>query len=131
MKTPLPEKRRARYRLRWTARLLSLAAFCVLLAFIFGEGFNPLRFETRELILSLFFPLGVGLGLLIAWRWEAIGGWLTLGSVAAFYLIHFLLSGSLPKGWVLVTFGAPGALFLGSSCLRTGTRGDRGRVPGS
>jgi hypothetical protein len=97
---------------RWTARLLSLLSIGVLLLFFIGEGFNPLHLAPRELLLSVFFPIGVLLGMGLAWRWEALGGALTLFSFAAFYGVHWLGSGHVPRGVFLALFASPGLLFL-------------------
>ncbi len=98
--------------LRWSARMLSIFSVGVVLLFVFGEGFNLAHFTVRELILSLFFPLGVCLGMILAWRWEGWGGGITVASLAAFYLAHRLMSPGFPRGLALVVLAAPGFLFL-------------------
>lgn len=95
----------------WSARILSILSIGTVLLFAFGEGFNPFHFSSRELILSLFFPLGVCLGMALAWRWEGIGGFITLVSLLLFYLVNRILSPRFP-GPALVVFAAPGFLFL-------------------
>jgi hypothetical protein len=65
-------------------------AIGLLLCFAIGEGLNPLRLTLQEWILFLFFPLGISLGMLVAWRCECLGGSLTVASLAAFYLVHRL-----------------------------------------
>ena len=97
---------------RWTARLLSLLSIGVLLFFVIGEGFNPLHLDPRELLLSVFFPIGVLLGMGLAWRWEALGGALTIVSFAAFYGVHWLGSGRFPSGVFFALFASPGLFFL-------------------
>ena len=97
---------------RWTARLLSLLSIGVLLLFMIGEGFNPLHLAPREFLLCVFFPIGVLLGMGLAWRWEALGGALTILSVAAFYGIHWLGSGRFPSGVFFALFASPGLFFL-------------------
>jgi hypothetical protein len=73
---------------------------------------NLLLFTARELLLFVFFPLGVSLGMLVAWRWEGLGGGITVASLIAFYLVHFLQSSQFPRGLAFVTVAAPGFLFL-------------------
>jgi hypothetical protein len=97
---------------RWAARLLSLLSIGVLLLFIIGEGFNPLHLAPRELLLSVFFPIGVVLGMGLAWRWEALGGALTMLSFVAFYGVHWLGVGHFPSGVFFALFASPGLLFL-------------------
>lgn len=98
--------------LRWTARLLSLAGIGVLLLVMIRQGFNPLHLDPRELLLSVFFPIGVLLGMALAWRWEALGGALTVLSLAAFYGVHWLGSGRFPSGMFFALFASPGLIFL-------------------
>ena len=80
--------------------------------FIFGEGLNLFHLTLHELVLFLFFPLGVGLGMIMAWRWEGLGGGITVGSLAAFYLAHRLFSPGFPRGFGFVAMALPGFLFL-------------------
>ncbi len=98
--------------LRWSARVLSVLAIGVLLLFAFGEGLKLSQFTTRELVLFAFFPLGVCLGMVVAWRWEGLGGGITVASLAAFYLVNRLSSSSFPRGFAFVAFAAPGFLFF-------------------
>lgn len=98
--------------LRWSARVLSIFAVGVVLLFAFGEGMNLSQFTAHELVLFLFFPLGVCLGMALAWRWEGLGGGLTVASLAGFYLVHRLLSSSFPTGFAFIVLAAPGFLFL-------------------
>jgi len=98
--------------LRWSARMLSILVVGVLLLFAFGEGLHLSQFTARELVLFVFFPLGVCLGLALAWRWEGLGGGVTVASLAAFYLVHRLSSSGFPRGFALVAMAAPGFLFL-------------------
>jgi hypothetical protein len=83
-----------------------------MLLFAFGEGLNLSHFTARDLVLFIFFPLGVCVGMAVAWRWEGLGGGLTVASLAAFYLIHRLASSGFPRGSALMVMAAPGFLFL-------------------
>jgi hypothetical protein len=98
--------------LRWLARVLSILALGIVLLFAFGEGLDLSHFTTRDWVLFVFFPLGVFLGMAVAWRWEGLGGGITAASLAAFYLAHRLLSPSFPRGFAFVAIAAPGFLFL-------------------
>jgi hypothetical protein len=57
--------------LRWTARVWSIASVALVLAFMVGEGFHP--FGPREWLLSLFFPIGICAGMILAWWKEGLG----------------------------------------------------------
>ena len=98
--------------LRWLARGWSVLAVGLILLFAVGEGMNLLLFTARELLLFVFFPLGVCLGMVVAWRWEGLGGGITVASLIAFYLVHFRQSSQFPRGLAFVTVAAPGFLFL-------------------
>ncbi len=98
--------------LRWSARILSILVVGILLVFAFGEGLNLSHFTARELLLFVFFPLGFCVGMVVAWWREGLGGGITVGSLAAFYLLDRLLSSSFPRGWAFVALAVPGFLFL-------------------
>lgn len=98
--------------LRWIARIWGLLGVAFLLLFIFGEGLNPARLTLREGIEALFFPLGVGAGLVLAWRREGLGGAITVGSLVIFYLLHALLGHGLPRGPWFALIATPGLMFL-------------------
>jgi hypothetical protein len=103
--------------LRWAARLASLASLGFVLLLAIGEGFNPLKMTARDLALGVFFPFGIFAGMMLAWWRESWGGCITVASVFAFYVVHFAISGTLPRGPWLVIVASPGALFLLSRLL--------------
>lgn len=101
--------------LRWTARVWSVVSIGLLLAFIVGEGLNPSG--AHEWIGLLFFPIGISLGMLWAWRNERVGGTMTVVSLLLFYVVHLTTSGTFPAGFAWLAFAAPGFLFLLASRL--------------
>jgi hypothetical protein len=76
------------------------------------EGFNPAQFALRDLVGLLFFPFGVGVGMIVAWRWEGLGGVITIGSLLAFYAALRIMDGRFPRGPWFALVAAPGVLFL-------------------
>lgn len=99
--------------LRWTARLASVVCLAIIILFFFGEGFDPRSVETKEWVGFVFFPVGVFVGLVLAWSEEGLGGAIVIFSVIAFYLVYgWLLSGRLWQGWAFLPFLLPGVLFL-------------------
>src|SRR5579864_6217521 len=98
--------------LRWMARLGGVASVAIVLAFFVGEGFSPGSVTPAEWVLMAFFPVGVMAGLLVGWRWEVWGGALSVASLGAFYLVHWLQSATFPRGWAFLVFSFPGLLFL-------------------
>jgi hypothetical protein len=107
--------------LRWSARTLSLFSIGIVLLFAIGEVLNLSRFTPRELVLFMFFPLGVCLGLALAWWREALGGGITVLSLAAFYLLNWHWSSRFPRGYAFIVLALPGFLFLLSALWANST----------
>ena len=95
--------------LRFIARIGSIASIGLLAAFAFGGEGYP-RFS--ELAPLLFFPIGVGIGMIYAWRDETIGGSITVASLAGFYAWMMARDGQFPRGPYFLLFALPGLLFL-------------------
>ena len=103
---------------RWIARLGSLASLGFIGMFAFG-GSEPAVWPTANEWLGLAcFPIAVCLGMIAAWRWEAIGGLISLAGLAAFYVWEYSVSGNLGAGpWFLI-LTSPAVLFLLSAWMR-------------
>jgi hypothetical protein len=101
---------------RWIARMWSLASVGFVLLMLIGsglaEGFNPAQFRLRDWIGLFFFPFGVCLGMIVAWRREGLGGVVTVGSLLAFYAALWVIDGRPPRGPWFALVAAPGILFL-------------------
>jgi hypothetical protein len=101
----------AEFSFRWLARLTSLVTLAIVAMFLFAEPFNPKNVRPREWVGFVCFPIGVVLGLIIAWWKEGPGAAISLCSLAAFYLIYGWLMGSNIHGpWFLI-FASPAFLF--------------------
>ncbi len=100
--------------LRWIARICALLSIGFVLIFLFGEGLtvDGVWPTPTEWIGLLFFPFGLAIGLLIAWRNELMGGLIAVGSLVAFYLWNFVVRGELPSGPYLLLLALPALLFL-------------------
>jgi len=94
------------------ARLTSIASITLLVMLFLGEGLNPSEITRNEWIGLLFFPVGVMIGLSIAWWKEGLGAAITISSLGAFYLVWGYLLRNHIGGWAFVTFASPGFLFL-------------------
>lgn len=122
---PLPQDRLTA-RVRWTARGLGLSLLFLVLLFFIGEGViggempNLLTMSLTEdfLLLALIVSL---LGILVAWRWEGIGGLLIVGSVLLFVSINALASGYWRIGVLDPLFLLVGILFLWNWWRTVGT----------
>lgn len=109
--------------LEWFARTASITSIALLALIFFGEAFHPSEISPQEWAGLIFFPIGVVAGMIIAWRKEALGGFLTVASLAAFYLVYGYILRNHIGGWFFLAFAAPGFLFLFHwlLCRATGT----------
>lgn len=106
---------------RWTARATSVASITLLAMILVGEPGTP---TFSQAVAMAFFPFGVVAGMLIGWRREALGGIVTLMSLAGLYLWMTVLSGLPPRGPWFLAFSAPGLLFLICSLIEGGRGGE-------
>lgn len=99
---------------RWIARVWSIASVGLVLLIVVGELVYPHAPPPtfRDLIGMFFFPFGVCVGMILAWRWEGLGGGITVGSLLAFYTTLRIMRGRFPGGPWFALIAAPGALFL-------------------
>ena len=97
--------------LRWIARIWSIASIgfisFMVIAHIVGEESGTFN-SLSEVVQFLFFPSGVYIGMIIAWKWEGLGGFITTISIITFhmlgpnYFLDFWIDG----------LSTPGLLFL-------------------
>ncbi len=104
------------------ARVGSIASITLLLLLFQGEAFHPSEIAPREWIGLLFFPIGVIVGMVVAWWKEGLGSVITVGSLAAFYLVYGYVMRNHIAGWAFLTFASPGFLFLLHWLLRGSDR---------
>jgi hypothetical protein len=99
---------------RWVARIWSLGPILFALAeILFPHAEESVPVPWRDwMALSLAF-LSV-FGLALAWRWERLGGWISLITLAVFTIVFFItVERSFPTGLIfLVGIGVPAVLFL-------------------
>jgi len=106
---PLPVKL-----LRVLARAASLLSLGMLVLFAFSGGNWPTPFEW---LLIAFFPVGVAVGMVLAWHREVLGGAVTLVGLVGFYAIAAVADASRPLGPWFVAFALPGLLLLACGLL--------------
>ena len=107
---PLPVKL-----LRLVARAASLLSLGMLVLFAFSGGNWPTPFEW---LMIAFFPVGVAVGMVLAWRREVVGGAVTIASLVGFYVIAWSADASRPLGPWFVVFASPGLALLGCGLLQ-------------
>lgn len=97
---------------RWGARIGGLIALAVFLTGLFGNGawdvpkigpFTPAQYATLILALA---------GFILAWKWEGVGGAMSLLGICGFYAAAFRAVGHVPTGSVFPFLPVPGMLFL-------------------
>lgn len=102
--------------LRWIARIWA-ALMTALILFIFignaaADGIGPIfQLSFQEILMMVAF-LVVFVGLILAWNWECLGGWMIVGGMLAFYLLDYVFSGTFPRGATFLLIALPGILFL-------------------
>jgi hypothetical protein len=109
--------------MRWVARLLALVAIGLFVFFAVEFGarvFPSLSWGPQGIPLLVAVAVAL-VGLLVAWRWELVGGIMTVGGVAAIIALVCLGSGAdmfLCAFLFTLPLLAAAALFLGC-CYRT------------
>ena len=98
--------------IEFLARVGSVISITLLALLFWGEAFNPSQVAPREWIGLFFFPFGVVVGMIVAWRKEGWGASITLGSLVAFYVVYGFLLRSHLGGWAFIVFASPAFLFL-------------------
>jgi hypothetical protein len=99
--------------LRWIARTCGLVSLALLAAFASSGGGMP---TASEIVALGFFPIGVAIGLVVAWWREGLGGIITMASLALFYVWMWTI-GRLPHGPYFFLFASPGLMFIASWCF--------------
>ncbi len=105
-------------RIRWTARIWSLAviaiAVIVFVGHLGGEDPREVDHPPAENLIPITLCLSV-LGLALAWRWEGLGGIVNVGFFAANLSVYSVLHGELLELGVIGILSPivlPGILFL-------------------
>jgi hypothetical protein len=103
---------------RWIARCIAVLLIAIVLLFMIGTGgVNPLKLSTVEAV-QMTFWLATCVGLVVAWRWEFLGGLVATAGIALFFGTELAVAGRWPHSWVFDLALLPGVLFLLSATLR-------------
>jgi uncharacterized membrane protein len=109
------------------ARIWSIASVAFVVLMVAGELLYPHASPPsafRDLVGLFLFTFGTCVGMVLAWRWEGVGGGVTLGSILAFYALLRAIDGRFPRGPYFALVAAPGVLFLLAWALARARRGD-------
>jgi hypothetical protein len=94
------------------ARVGSVMSVTILVVLFQAEAFHPSAVAPREWFGLLFFPVGVIVGLVVAWWKEGLGVSITIGSLLAFYFVYGYLLQYHIGGWAFIMFASPAFLFF-------------------
>lgn len=99
---------------RWVARAWSVLNVLIIFLFAIGQSLRPVGPvpTIQEWIGLALWPVGVAVGLLLAWLRELLGGILAIGCLVTFYIWNLLRSGHLPRGPFFLLIAAPAFVFL-------------------
>lgn len=105
----------------WVARISGTLSLAFLLLFVGAaivatitggpdgiRGFN----STSEVILFIFFPVSTIIGLALAWKWEGVGGMITVAGLIGLLIMrsdltsNFLIVGLILPGIVYIIYWA-------------------------
>ena len=93
---------------RWTGRVIGTAILALIVAIAVGEGLpNPFTQPLDVNLLSVAM-LAMITGLIVAWKWEGVGGLLILGGLGFFAAVNHGVRLNVVFGPMLLT----GLLFL-------------------
>lgn len=98
--------------IEFLARLGSIASITLLILLFWGEAFHPSQITRTEWVGLLFFPIGITLGMVLAWWKEGLGSTITVGSLVAFYIVYGYVFKNHIGGWAFIILASPGFLFL-------------------
>lgn len=99
--------------IRWIARIFGSLILAFFLFFIFahifgddesGNGFQ----NSKEVISFLFIPISILIGLTLAFKWEGLGGIITIAGMIGFFIVRPDLLNNL----FMAIPGIPGILYL-------------------
>ena len=112
-KEPYSADRAARVIL-WIARIWGILFVVMVLVIGVAGALNPDEPSPtpREWIGIALFPVGVSVGYALGWRWQLLGGTVSLGCLAAFFVWLLIERGGIRAWPVFLLFGVPGMLFV-------------------
>jgi hypothetical protein len=90
----------------WSFLSVAFISFFIV-AHLFDNEFGTFN-STNEFIQFLFFPIGTTLGMIISWKWEGIGGFITTMSIILFHILDI----NYTLNFYIDGLSFPGILFL-------------------
>ena len=111
----MTDVKRNKVTIKWIARIWSILSLAFLLLFfgaaIFSSG-GTATFAFKDVFQFVFFPIGLAIGLILAWKWEGLGGIIAIASIIGFHLQMLIKHGKPDFGLYFELLAAPGILFI-------------------
>ena len=101
--------------LRWIARIMGTLLLLLIVTVAIGEGLPNTLAQPLDVNLLFAAMLTMIVGLIVAWKWEGVGGLLILGGFAFFAIVNHGIRLNLVFGPML----AVGLIFLGCGWLES------------
>jgi len=100
--------------LEFLAKIWSILSLVFILVFFLGYGFGSDKGQIpiSEIVNFIFFPIGLFIGLVLAWKFKLTGGLIAVVSMIMFHLIMFIRSGNPDFVLMLELLAVPGLIFL-------------------
>jgi hypothetical protein len=98
--------------IRWTARIWGSLSLIIMIFFVGAHLYGSITGKGESLghtsISFLFFPISTIIGLAIAWKWDGLGGLITICGIIGFHIIRPDLLFSL----MIDGLAVPGLFFI-------------------
>ena len=108
------QKRKMLIAIRWIVRgivgLFTGFMIFMVVGYAIQDGY--LIPEGSDAVVFLFAPIGYTVGLIIALKWEGIGGSVIIASVLGWHISMGIFQGNLQLGSAIDLFAIPGVFFL-------------------
>jgi hypothetical protein len=108
-------KKRNKETIKWIARIWSILSLAFILLFFGASITSSIGKETfvfKDVFQFVFFPIGLTIGLILAWKWEGLGGIIAIGSIIGFHLQMLIKNGNPDFNLFIELLAAPGILFI-------------------
>ena len=98
-----------------SAKVTSILLIGVVILFLTGGEQIVSEITYKEVIMFIFFPIGLAASLIYAWFNPRRGGMLSIFCLLIFYLLEYFFKNEFPRGIYFALFAVPAILFfLGS-----------------
>jgi hypothetical protein len=108
-------EKRNKETIKWIARIWSILSLAFLLLFFGASIIGSIGKDTfvfKDVFQFVFFPIGLTIGLILAWKREGLGGIIAIGSIVGFHLQMLVKHGNPDFVLLIDLLAAPGILFI-------------------